>query len=251
MTSPHSASSAEPAALRRDVRERAIAAREALPLSQREALTARIENHLDALVAQLAPRALGFCWPYRGEPDLRAWTARWLAAGSGRQAALPVVLERATPLVFRRWTADAAMALDRHGIPYPAAGEMVVPDLVLIPLNAFDNAGFRLGYGGGYFDRTLAELRATSAAAPVAATLGAAAGGAVGPLVIGVGHELALLETIYPQPHDMPLDYVVTERGVYRRDPDGGGTLRFLEHQGYSSPACYAGEIAPGYLGEV
>lgn len=193
MTSPHSASSAEPAALRRDVRERAIAAREALPQMQREALTARIENHLDALVAQLAPRALGFCWPYRGEPDLRAWTARWLAAGSGRQAALPVVLERATPLVFRRWTADAAMALDRHGIPYPAAGEMVVPDLVLIPLNAFDNAGFRLGYGGGYFDRTLAQID---------------------PVAVGVGFECGRVASVHPQPHDKPMHWIVTEAGA-------------------------------------
>lgn len=193
MTRPHSASSAEPAALRRQVRERAIAARETLAPVQRAALTARIESHLDDVVARVAPNILGFCWPYRGEPDLRAWVARWLDTATGRQAALPVVLERATPLVFRRWTADSAMALDRHGIPYPAEGEIVVPDLVLIPLNAFDTAGFRLGYGGGYFDRTLAEID---------------------PVAVGVGFECGRVASVHPQPHDKPMHWIVTEAGA-------------------------------------
>jgi 5-formyltetrahydrofolate cyclo-ligase len=68
-----------------------------------------------------------------------------------------------------------------------------VPDALLIPLIGFDAAGFRLGYGGGYYDRTLAVLGAA--------------------LKIGVGHELGRLATIHPQPHDVPMDIVVTERG--------------------------------------
>jgi hypothetical protein len=68
------------------------------------------------------------------------------------------------------------------------------------------------------------------------------------PRVIGVAYEQAYLATIHPRPHDIPMDFVVTERGVYRREPDG---LKFLDHpQAYSSPACYAGEIAPDYFGE-
>src|SRR5260221_12150351 len=68
------------------------------------------------------------------------------------------------------------------------------------------------------------------------------------PRVIGVSYESAYLRTIYPQPYDIRMDFVVTERGVHRREPQG---LKFLDNpQGFSSPACYAGEIAPGYFGE-
>lgn len=182
------------AALRRAAREGAIAAREALPPARRAALTLHIERHLDALLAQLAPRVLAFCWPYRAEPDLRAWVGRWLAADPRRVAALPVVLDKGAPLAFRRWTADVAMALDRHGIPYPAVDDPVRPELALVPLNAFDAAGFRLGYGGGYFDRTLAQLDLVA---------------------VGVGFECGRVATVHPQPHDLPMRWVVTEGGIH------------------------------------
>jgi len=115
-----------------------------------------------------------------------------------------------------------AGALD---IPYPVASAEVVPEAVLLPMNGWDMQGYRLGYGAGFFDRTLASL-------------------AKRPLTIGVTYELAKLDTIHPQSWDIPLDYVVTERGVYRRDGDelaflgepdmGDGTL--------ASPVCYADE---------
>ena len=114
-------------------------------------------------------------------------------------------------------------------IPYPVASAEVVPEAVLLPMNGWDMQGYRLGYGGGFFDRTLASL-------------------AKRPLTIGVTYEFAKLDTIHPQSWDIPMDYVVTERGVYRRDsgrdadrleflgePDiGDGTL--------ASPVCYADE---------
>ena len=107
------------------------------------------------------------------------------------------------------------------------------PDTVLLPMLGFDDGGYRLGYGGGFFDRTLA-------AAPRA------------PVVIGIAHELAHLDTIYPQPYDIPMDWIVTERGVYRRD---GARLEFLgaplagNPSALSSPVCYADELDPGYFG--
>jgi 5-formyltetrahydrofolate cyclo-ligase len=107
-------------------------------------------------------------------------------------------------------------------------------------MNGFDAGGYRLGYGGGFFDRTLAHLRPSDPKRPVA---------------IGVTYELARMETIHPQPYDIPMDYVATERGVYERID---GRLVLLEapageHKvpGYSSPACLAHEIAPGYFGEA
>lgn len=188
----------DPATRRQALREHALRLRERLPAERRERLSARIGRHLDALVAQLQPRTLGFCWPYRAEPDLRAWVRAWLAAAPGRVAALPVVLERHAPLVFRAWLPDVPMALDRHGIPHPADGGEVHPEVLLIPLNAFDARGYRLGYGGGYFDRTLAGMDAVA---------------------VGVGFEIGRVPSTLPQAHDRPMDWLVTEDGVAKPLP--------------------------------
>lgn len=196
-------SAPEPCAVdvrRRTLRSQALAAREALSPAAHAQLTGALVAHLDALLSWLRPSTLAFCWPYRAEPDLRAWVGGWLAAETGRRAALPVVIDKDWPLVFRRWTPDSTLLPDRHGIPYPSAGEILVPDVVLVPLNAFDAAGFRLGYGGGYFDRTLAS---------------------VSMLAIGVGFELGRVPTVFPQPHDIPVSWIVTEAGAR---PAGAGS---------------------------
>jgi 5-formyltetrahydrofolate cyclo-ligase len=98
----------------------------------------------------------------------------------------------------------------------------------------WDEAGYRLGYGAGFFDLTLASLPKR-------------------PVVIGVGYELGKISSIHPQSWDVPMDWVVTERGVYRRDPQGLvflGTAAAGEPSGLTSPVCYADEIAPGYFDE-
>lgn len=199
VSAPHSAD--DIVARRRALRNHALQAREALTATAREALTRRLEAHLESLLARLAPRSLAFCWPFRAEPDLRHFVAGWLAADADRRAALPVVLDRAAPLVFRSWTPGMTLVPDRHGIPHPPVGEEVLPELVLVPLNAFDAAGFRLGYGGGYFDRTLAALDAVA---------------------VGIGYELGRVDSVLPQAHDRSMDWLVTEAGVFR--PDGGGS---------------------------
>ena len=108
---------------------------------------------------------------------------------------IPTVIEVGEPMVFRAWTPDAKMSKDRHGIPVPADGVVLVPDVVLLPLVAFDSCGFRLGYGGGYFDRTLTATDPR-------------------PFAVGVGFEVARVASIRPLPHDIPLDAVVTEAGA-------------------------------------
>jgi 5,10-methenyltetrahydrofolate synthetase len=185
---------------RADMRARALAAREAVPASVRAVWEAAIAGHLDELFEQLAPesKVLGFCWPFRAEADLRAWVERWLAADAARVAVLPVVVAKDAPLVFRRWLPGMQLARDRYGIPYPAAGATLEPGLVLVPLNAFDARGYRLGYGGGYFDRTLATL---------------------GALTVGVGFELGREADVLPQAHDCALDWLVTEAGAVRQLP--------------------------------
>lgn len=175
-----------------------IAAREALPADRHQALSRAIESHLEDLLRRCRPRVLGFCWPFRAEFDCRPLAARLIQEGVC--GCLPLVIAPDRALEFRAWRPDNEMLVDRYGIHYPAAGEALTPDVLLLPVNAFDTAGYRLGYGAGYFDRTLAEL----------------AGRAQHPLTIGVGFELARVDSIHPAAHDIPLDAVVTEAGVAR-----------------------------------
>jgi 5,10-methenyltetrahydrofolate synthetase len=212
---------------RKRERARLLAEREALTPDELASLRARIDLILERTFGDLVHGILAFCWPYRNEYD-----ARHIAAALRRRGAvtaLPVVVAPKTPLVFREWHPGIALLEGPLGIPYPAGSAEVRPDSVLLPMLGWDGDGFRLGYGGGFFDRTLAALGKR-------------------PRVIGIAYERAYLRTIHPQPYDIPADFVVTERGVYRREPQG---LRFLDDpQAFSSPPCYAGQIAPGYFGE-
>ena len=190
------------AAWRRARRRELIAARLAFGGPAQAAASRVIEGYLDACLAVPAGEAIGFYWPMRGEFDPRPFIERLAAAG--HVVALPVVAAGAGPLAFRRWQPGAAMVEDRYGIPTPAEGAAVVPELLLVPLLGFDAAGYRLGYGAGHYDRTLAALQPP-------------------PRSIGVGFALGRLATIHPQPHDRPLDCIVTEEGVFERA--GAGPL--------------------------
>lgn len=186
---------------RSNLRQRLIAAREALDAETRRALTSRIERHLLPLIEHLKPTTLGFCWPYRAEPDLTPLIAHWMTGGSHRRAALPVVTGKDAPLQFREWQPLSTMVVDRYGILIPAWGQLLDPAVLLVPVNGFDARGYRIGYGGGHFDRTLAVLRPA-------------------PITIGIGFEVGRLESIDPQPHDMPLDWIVTETGLVVAPPE-------------------------------
>jgi len=217
---------------RKRERERLLAERAALAAPLLERMRLRMDAHLERAFPGLAAARLAFCWPIRGEYDARH-LARTLRE-RGALTALPVVVAPRQPLVFREWHPGVKLAKGPLDIPYPVDSQAVVPNAVLLPMNGWDGAGYRLGYGAGFFDRTLASL-------------------AKKPAVIGVTYEMAKLETIHPQGWDIPVDWVVTERGVYRRD---GGKLVFLgeppagEPSALASPVCYANEIAPGYFGE-
>ena len=208
---------------RKAERERLVAARLAITPPELDSWRQRIDGYLERSFPGLARCRLAFCWPIKGEYDARH-LARTLRE-RGALTALPVVVAPKTPLAFREWHPGIALAKGPLDIPYPADSPEVVPDAVLLPMNGWDRQGYRLGYGAGFFDRTLASL-------------------AKRPLVIGVSYELAKMETIHPQSWDLPMDYVVTERGVYRRDPEG---LVFLGEPDpgsgeLASPVCYADE---------
>jgi len=213
---------------RKSERERLISARLALDPEFVESARRSIDAALLRCFPGLGQACLGFCWPIKNEYDARhvARTFR----DRGALTALPVVVAPKQPLAFREWHPGVRLETGPLDIPYPADSREVTPTAVLLPMNGWDAAGYRLGYGAGYFDRTLASLPKR-------------------PVVIGVTYEMARLETIHPQSWDVPVDYVVTERGVYRRDEAGLVFLGAPEPGGsgiVSSPVCYADETHYG-----
>lgn len=217
---------------RKSERERLLAARAALDRETLARYRHAIDAHLERSFPGLASAKLAFCWPIRAEYDARHLIRTFRERGA--LTALPVVVAPRTPLIFREWHPGVELVVGPLDIPYPVHSLEMVPDAVLLPMNGWDGRGYRLGYGAGFFDRTLAALSRK-------------------PVLIGVSYELARIETIHPQGWDIPVDWVVTERGVYRRD---GDKLAFLGEpldgapSALASPVCYASEIAPGYFGE-
>ena len=229
-------------AWRRQQRAALIARRAALPAAQRREWSAAISACVESCFPLLAEMTIGFCWPYQGEFDAR-FAIRYFRE-RGATAALPAVMGKASPLQFRKWWPGAPMTPGAYDIPMPDGTEPVVPDAAIVPMNGFDEQGYRLGYGSGYFDRTLAATQPRL-------------------LALGVSFEFARLPTIYPQPHDIPMDFVVTEAGVHAMSNARLESItpeecraraqrlcaeRGLPRQragavgGYSSSPCYAGE---------
>ena len=211
---------------RKSQRERLIQARIALDAATVERWRKRIDGFLERAFPGLAGRRVAFCWPIKNEYDARHFAKTLRERGS--LTALPVVVAPRQPLVFREWHPGVALAKGALDIPYPEKSPELAPEVVLLPMNGWDDLGYRLGYGAGFFDRTLAALTKR-------------------PVVIGVSYEQSRVPTIHPQAWDIPVDYLVTERGVYRRDPEG---LAFLgepqagdDPSPLSSPVCYAGEV--------
>ncbi|MGH6865423.1 MAG: 5-formyltetrahydrofolate cyclo-ligase [Methyloceanibacter sp.] len=163
--------------------------------SARRFFSNEIARHLLPFLTPLAGRIVSLYWPIRAEPDLRSLASAIRAGGAA--CALPVVVEKQAPMVFRLWEPGMNLVPGIWNIPAPPDGSPVTPDVVVAPVVGYDRACFRLGYGGGYFDRTLVRLRNR-------------------PLAVGVGYAQSELPTIYPFPHDIPLDGVVTERGVLK-----------------------------------
>ncbi len=179
---------------RKLTREALLQHRTALAAATRRSLCERACARLVQAVDLKAYGVLGVCWPIRGEFDVRGVVEEHLS--NGGQAALPVVVEKSAPVEFWRWHPGIPMQTGVWNIPIPATREVLMPDAIIVPLVGFDGAGFRLGYGGGYFDRTLA------AAVPR-------------PYAIGLGYAQAELATIHPQPHDIPMNLIVTENSSF------------------------------------
>lgn len=174
-------------------RERLIALRLAIPAEERRRLSERIARELDQLLGALSGKIVSAYLPFRGEPDLRPWIEG--LSMRGVTAALPVVVAPRAPLAFRTWARGEPLQPGVWNIPVPVAGTVVTPDIVIAPVVGYDRACYRLGHGGGFYDRTLAALPGR-------------------PRILGVGYERLALRTIYPQTYDVPMDAIVTEAGV-------------------------------------
>jgi 5-formyltetrahydrofolate cyclo-ligase len=177
---------------RKAERSRLIAARQAVPVAARRRADTQIAADLTRRIGAPSGRTAALYWPFKGEPDLRGWAETW-RTGGGRTC-LPVVVRKTAPLIFRDWTGAEVLARGVWNIPIPpeTAAELV-PDVVIAPVVGFDAEKFRLGYGGGFYDRTLAALRAAGRM----------------PKVIGVGYAFQRIPTIYPQPYDIALDEAI------------------------------------------
>lgn len=181
---------ADVARWRKAERTRLIDLRMTLSAEERAGRSQRIAAGLDAAIGSPEGRIVSGYWPFRGEPDLRDWMDR--VRRRGGRIALPVVVAKGQPLEFRCWSPGDKLERGVWNILVPAQGPAVLPDVVIAPVVGFDSARYRLGYGGGFFDCTLAAMQGK-------------------PLVIGIGYREAAIATIYPQPHDIPMDVIVTD----------------------------------------
>lgn len=190
MTEPPDDKAALRAAARiaRDAAARHDPAGDALALSR---------HFLDCFALPAGAVVAGY-WPTQDEIDPRPLMLA--LAGRGHELVLPVVIARAAPLVFRHWDGATLPPPGRFGIPAPAeTATMRRPDVILVPLLAFDARGHRLGYGGGYYDRTLAGWRADGTG-----------------LAVGLAFAGQQIDHLTPEPTDQQLDGMATEGAAWR-----------------------------------
>jgi 5,10-methenyltetrahydrofolate synthetase len=177
------------------LRQRLLAAR--LVLSDHGQRSEVLAAHVAGWLAAQPHTCVAAYWPVRGEPDLLPMLAEWLAADAQRVAALPMI--EGEVLRFAPWTPTAKMQPGPHHIAVPATAKRVQPQALLIPCVGIDARRYRLGYGGGYYDRTLAVL-------------------APRPVTVGVAFDCARIKSIAPQAHDIALDAAVSESGFLGED---------------------------------
>ena len=179
-----------------DLRAAALAKRDALSDAQRHAAALAIAGRRLPFEFAAGTVVSGYA-PIRNEIDPTPLMTK--LAAQGARLALPAVTARGQSLIFRAWSPNARMVLGSLGIPEPSpAAAEVIPDLMLVPLAAFDRLGHRIGYGAGHYDHTFAHLRKTKAVTG-----------------IGLGFAVQEIAAVPALAHDVALDYVLTEKQMF------------------------------------
>ncbi|MCX4191440.1 5-formyltetrahydrofolate cyclo-ligase [Methylophaga sp. OBS1] len=189
---------------RQEQRQRLLEERASLTEKAHKQISKSCLAHVAMYLEDCPPDILGIYWPIKGEIDCRVLAEGLL--GAGWTLAVPVINNRSRLLDFARWQPDTPMIQGTWNIPVPAQPEWLTPSRFLVPLVGFDKAHYRLGYGGGYYDRTLAER-----SEPVE--------------TIGVGMEMGRLETIHPHALDIPMMRIITETGLQLPEPQANSDI--------------------------
>jgi 5,10-methenyltetrahydrofolate synthetase len=145
-------------------------------------------------------RTIGAYWPIKGEFDALPALYRWSEADDRRRIGLPVLDRGTKQLAFHVWYPGCPMEEDAYGIPKPKDTDRFDPQLLIVPCVGFGPRGLRLGYGGGFYDRTLASLVPR-------------------PVTVGIGYAHGFVPWLEPEPHDVPLDAMLTEEGLHWQRP--------------------------------
>jgi len=185
---------------RKQERERIVAARMSIPAGLHQQWSRAIAGLLQQGFPNLQHMKIGLYWPFRCEYDPREGILPFIETGA--ILAMPEVIGKYKPLCFRQWWPGAPMKQGAYTIPVPEDTPHIVPNALIVPMVGFDMQGYRLGYGSGYYDRTLANFSHA-------------------PRTIGVAFELQRLDTVHPQPHDIVMQYVVTEAGIFQTGQSG------------------------------
>jgi len=175
------------------LRQKLIAARQALPDRQERAVS--LQRALRVWLVGRTEKRIGAYWPIKGEFDPLPALYRWSEADESRRIGLPVKNREVGTLSFHVWYPGCPTELDAYDIPKPKDTEMFEPDLMLVPCVGYGPAGVRLGYGGGFFDRTMMALRPR-------------------PLTAGLCYSNGFLPMLRAQAEDLPLDALITDDGV-------------------------------------
>jgi len=175
-----------------------------LQLDDRLARNEALQRVMRVWLVERPDEVIGAYWPIKGEFDPLPALFRWQEAGMEadaqgarrrRQIGLPVINKVTKTLTFHCWYPGCPMEEDAYGIPKPKDTEVIEPTLLFVPCVGYGPGGYRLGYGGGFYDRTLSELRPK-------------------PFTVGLGYTQGFLPDLEPEPHDIPLDAILNDNGV-------------------------------------
>jgi 5,10-methenyltetrahydrofolate synthetase len=175
------------------LRNKLITARQALPDRLERAV--QLQSVLRVWLAGRHETTIGGYWPIKGEFDPLPALYRWSEGGESRRIGLPVVYKTAGALRFHVWYPGCPTELDAYDIPKPKGTEVFEPQLLLLPCVGYGPEGVRLGYGGGFYDRTIASLKPR-------------------PKVVGLCYSNGFLPFLRGKPDDLPLDALITDDGV-------------------------------------